>query len=512
MRRKLLVLAVIALTTVAIGATSVESISAATSAEASAVHWAISQEGQANAPDGTSWALQCLPFVQDAYVDGTGPHIPIQSIANPTGGWNKNTDPEDVWSGTFSAGTRGLSPTTPPYGALVFFDANSGYDPEVYSHVEIMGLNGEMIGTPGKASQVVFPETLRHHEAAGDFNTYVGWWLPDGAPVPVHAPVGTLSVVAKGIGMPDGLAVDAHGDLFIAEVGTADSGNYVVELTPGGKLSVVAGDGQGESGLTPGPATRSSVDGAGMAVDSQGDLFIADYYRDVVLEVTPARNLSVVAGVFAKAGPPKRGPATSSTLDGPVAVAVDGHGNLFIADRGNYVVEKVTPADMLSVVAGIGRGGPTKPGPATSSGMWPIGVAVDASGNLFIADGENYVVGEVTPAGKLSVVAGVPGKNGLEVPGPATSSDLPGLTAIALDRQGNLFIAENRGVVDEVSRAGELSVVAGDGKLGLPKPGPATKSGLGGLNGVAVDAQGDLFIADFGPTPYGPYSVEKVTF
>ena len=337
-------------------------------------------------------------------------------------------------------------------------------------------------------------------------------------PVPVQAPVGTLSVVAgdnprSDLGIPEGLAVDAHGDLFIAESGTADSGNYVVELTPGGKLSVVAGDGQGESGLTPGPATRSSVDGAGMAVDPQGDLFIADYYRDVVLEVTPARNLSVVAGVFAKAGPPKRGLATSSTLDGPVAVAVDAHGDLFIADRGNYVVEKVTPAGMLSVVAGIGNYGPTKPGPATRSGVWPFGVAVDASGNLFIADDANYVVDEVTPAGKLSVVAGVPDQRGPEVPGgPATSSDLGDVTAIAVDRQGDLFIAENGAVVDEVSRAGQLSVVAGDGKVGRPRPGPATKSGLGGLSGVAVNARGDLFIADCGPTPYGPYSVEKVTF
>ena len=181
MRRKLLVLAVIALIVATLGTTKSESASAATSAETSAVNWAISQEGHANAPDGASWALQCLPFVQDAYADGTGPNIPIQSIASPTGGWNTNTDPQDVWSGTFSAGTTGASSTAPPYGALVFFEAKPGYNPEDFSHVEIMGSNGEMIGTPGKAGQVVFPETLAQHAAARDYNTYVGWWLPDGA-------------------------------------------------------------------------------------------------------------------------------------------------------------------------------------------------------------------------------------------------------------------------------------------------------------------------------------------
>jgi hypothetical protein len=328
------------------------------------------------------------------------------------------------------------------------------------------------------------------------------------APAPTPPPVGTLSVVAKGIGIPFWLAADAHGNLFISE-----GGAYVVELTPAGKLSVVAGDGQSETAPTPGPATRSSVDGVGIAVDSKGNLFIADNFQDVVFEVTHAGILSIVAGVFGKPGPPKPGPATSSTLNGPCAVAVDAHGNLFIADEKNGDVEKVTPAGMLSVVAGIGRPGLTKPGPATRSGMFPLGVAVNANGDLFVADYGNNVVDEVTPGGDLSVVAGVSGKEGREVPGPATSSDLGTVAGVAVDRKGDLFIADAGDyVVEEVNRAGELSVVAGDGKSGRPRPGLATKSGLGGLNGVAVDAQGDLFIADMGTTPYGPGSVEKVTF
>jgi hypothetical protein len=153
---------------------------APTAAETSAVSWAIAQIGQTS-DGGTPWADLCLPFVQDSYQEGTGPHINIQSRAQPVGGWNSNTDPQDVWQGTFSTGTTGSSSTTPPYGALVFFDANSGYNPEDYSHVEIMGADGEMIGTPGTAGDPVFEETLAKHAKAGDYNTYVGWWLPDGS-------------------------------------------------------------------------------------------------------------------------------------------------------------------------------------------------------------------------------------------------------------------------------------------------------------------------------------------
>ncbi len=205
MRRKLSVLAVIALTVVAVGATGVEGVSAATSAEMSAVNWAGAQVGHTEY-EGVPWVDLCLPFVQDAYADGTGPHVPIQSIAHATGGWNANTDPQDVWSGTLSAGTTGGSSTTPPYGALVFFDAKSGYNPEDFSHVEIMGSNGEMIGTPGTPGQAVFEETLAQHEAAHDYNTYVGWWLPDG--VAGSQAVGTQLAELKGF---DTVAGDAFG-------------------------------------------------------------------------------------------------------------------------------------------------------------------------------------------------------------------------------------------------------------------------------------------------------------
>ena len=259
---------------------------------------------------------------------------------------------------------------------------------------------------------------------------------------------------------PSGVALDARGDLLIA-----DSGNNVVEeVTPAGRLSVVAGDGK-EGPPTPGPATKSALyDPSAVAVDASGDLFIADSDNEVVEEVTPAGRLSVVAGVDDHFGPPTPGPATKSYLGGPGGVALDARGDLFIADSLNNLVEEVTPVGKLSVVAGVvGHVGSPAPGPATKSDLFgPGGMALDVHGDLFIADEANNVVEEVTAAGKLSVVAGVAGHGGPPTPGPATKSDLYQPDGVALDAHGDLFIADYfNNVVEEVTPAGRLSVVAG---------------------------------------------------
>jgi serine/threonine-protein kinase len=191
------------------------------------------------------------------------------------------------------------------------------------------------------------------------------------------------------------VALDVHGDLFIAD----HANNMVEEVTPAGKLSVVAGT--GKPGLpTPGPAIKSALNApSGVALDAHGDLFIADSNNNVVEEVTPAGKLSVVAG-NGTLGPPVAGPATKSGLQGPSGVAVGAHGDLFIADWANNVVEEVTPTGKLSIAVGNGDEGPPTPGSATSSPLGganggPTGVVVGANGTLFVSDQGNNVIEEV---------------------------------------------------------------------------------------------------------------------
>jgi len=329
------------------------------------------------------------------------------------------------------------------------------------------------------------------------------------------APLGTLSIVA-GVGywgvpvagpatsspLTGGrMATDSLGNLYIA-----DMTNKVIErVTPGGTLSIVAGTGSGGA-PTPGPATSSALQSpSGVAVDSLGNLFISDDVRCVISKVDTTGQLSIVAG-NGTCDDPTPGPATSSALHYPNDVAVDSLGNLFIGGYEQFV-EKVTPDGTLSIFAGNGSFGDPTPGPATSSAMsYPVGMAVDSAGNLFIASGSNVIL-KVTPDGTLSIVAGN-GSFGAPTPGPATSSALQGPNDVAVDSAGNLFIADTgSNMIEKVTPEGTLSIVAGTGTDGAPTLGPATNSKLNLPYGVAVDSSGNLFISD---AMNG--LVEKVTF
>jgi sugar lactone lactonase YvrE len=235
-----------------------------------------------------------------------------------------------------------------------------------------------------------------------------------------------------------------------------------------------------------------------VAVDSSGNLIIADSQNSVIEKVTPSGTLSIIAGTPGSPGAPIPGPATSSPLDAPTGVAVDSAGNLYIADEGNNQIYKVTPSGTLSIIAGTGSSGTPTPGPATNSQFYsPADVAVDSVGNLYIADQGNNLIEKVTPSGTLSIIAGTPGSSGTPTPGPATSSPLNNPLGVAVDSSGNLYIADqSNNVIEEVTPSGTLSIIAGTGSLGAATPGPATSSPLRYPDGVAVDSAGNFYIGD----------------
>jgi hypothetical protein len=147
---------------------------AATSLETDAVTWAIRQIGS------KAYGNLCLQFAQEAYQKGA--NLPIQSLTR-YGSFSSSTYPQEVWADGFRKGITGGSDTTPPYGALVFYNASGpgAGDPSDYSHVTIMGSDGEMISTPDVVDEnAVHYETMGQVAAAHPYNTYVGWWLPDG--------------------------------------------------------------------------------------------------------------------------------------------------------------------------------------------------------------------------------------------------------------------------------------------------------------------------------------------
>jgi len=291
--------------------------------------------------------------------------------------------------------------------------------------------------------------------------------------------------------------VDAAGNLYIA----SDVSSRIRKVTASGVISTVVGNGtRGFSG-DGGPAASAQLNFPyGVAVDVVGNLYIADDGNNRVRKVSAGGVISTVAGngTFGFGG--DGGPATSAQLYEPSGVAVDVAGNLYIADTANNRVRKVTVAGVISTVAGNGTSGFSGDGgPATSAQLnLPSGVVVDVADNLYIADTINNRVRKVTVAGVISTVAGNGTAGFSGDGGPATSAQLNAPNGVAVDAAGNLYIADGNNVVREVT-AGAISTVAGNGKIGFSGDGgPATSAQLNVPSGVALDAAGNLYIAEVG--------------
>ncbi|MGB8842932.1 MAG: hypothetical protein WCC64_17900 [Aliidongia sp.] len=262
---------------------------------------------------------------------------------------------------------------------------------------------------------------------------------------------------------PTAVAVDSTGRVFVA-----DAGNRRIRMfTPGGDITTVAGGGgtSGVDGLGDGgPATAANLAfPQGVAVDGKGNIYIADTFNRLVRVFTVGGTISVAAGTPGSSGfGGDGGPATSALLDSPQAVAVDGAGNIYIADNGSHVIRRFTLGGTIATIAGTpnqaGYGGDG--GPATTALLnGPSGLTVDAAGDIFIADSGNGVIRKIAPGGMITTVAGGgtnPGTDGLGEGGPAQLATLAMPSGLAIDG-GNLLIADT---ADDLVRSVSTSVPA----------------------------------------------------
>jgi sugar lactone lactonase YvrE len=293
---------------------------------------------------------------------------------------------------------------------------------------------------------------------------------------------------------PLDVAVDSAGNLYISDSSADRDNQRVRKVTRGGLITI---------GLAP-----LEYPPTGVALDAAGNLYIVDSENHIVVKVTTGGVFSTVAGTdrgvfggvsgFGGDG----GPATSALLNRPTYIAVDAAGNLYIADFRNQRVRKVTPDRLITTVAGNGElGFSGDGGPATSAQLnSPTGVAVDAAGNLYIADSLNQRVRKVTPDGLINTVAGNGALGFSGDGGPATSAQLNSPEGIAVDSAGNLYIVDSFNQrVRKVSPSGVISTVAGNGASGFSGDGgPATSAQLNDPKGIAVDDAGNLYVADTG--------------
>jgi len=273
-------------------------------------------------------------------------------------------------------------------------------------------------------------------------------------------------------------------------------------LGDGRVITTVAGGGTNYPG-DGGPATNAGLSYLqGVAVDASGNLFIADTGRSLIRKVDTNGLITTVAGGGTNSAVNYNGPATNATLSGPSSVAVDASGNLFIADTGHNLIRKADSNGIIATVAGGGTNSAVNyNGPAANASLdSPFGVAVDASGNLFISDTWHYVIRKVDTNGLISTVAGNGAQGYSGDHGPATNASLFRPSGVALDTLGNLFIADTvNNVIRKVDTNGIITTVAGNYNTGGSyggDGGQATNASLDLPYDAAPDTLGNLFIAD----------------
>lgn len=335
------------------------------------------------------------------------------------------------------------------------------------------GFSGD--GGPGTQAQLDFPSGLA---VAADGSVYVSDMMNNR--VRKISPQGIITTVA-GTGVsgfsgdggpavsaqlrqPHGLAIDASGNLYIA------TNSRVRRITPQGIISTVVGDGTYRHDGDNGPATRASLAGATwVAVNNDGELFVTEEHH--LRKVTRDGVITTIAGEGAggRAG-------TSLKPLNPIDVAVDGGGSVFVADK--YMVRKVAPDGRMTIIAG---------NPAVD-----VAIAVDNAGNLYVADPSESCIRKISPAGAVLLEIGCPS----DTNGPAVR--LAGPHGIALDGAGNLFVADsgaNR--IRRISTDGTVTVVAGSGRAGYSGDGSAAlRAQLNFPTDILVNAAGEIYIAD----------------
>ena len=305
----------------------------------------------------------------------------------------------------------------------------------------------------------------------------------------------TVTAAAAGFPSPFGVAVDGAGNVYVA-----DSVSHTIrKITPAGVVSTLAGLAL-SAGSTDGTGSAARFSQPrGVAVDAAGNVYVADRVNQTIRKITPAGAVSTLAGLAGSAGSAD-GTGNAARFDNPGGVAVDAAGNVYVGDFNNNSIRKITPAGVVSTLAGFSGIFGSADGTGSEARFnSPFGVAVDGAGNVYVADTGNNTIREITPAGVVSTLAGLAGSTG-STDGTYGAARFNSPFGVAVDAAGTVYVADT---VNNTIRkmtpfldGGDVSTLAGLAGSSGNTDGTGSAARFTFPRGVAVDAAGNVYVAD----------------
>ncbi len=335
--------------------------------------------------------------------------------------------------------------------------------------------------------------TIRKITSAGTVTTLAG--LAAGYP-PAAGSVGATDgagSVAR-LNFPQSVAVDTAGNLYVADT----HNNTIRKITAAGIVSTLAGVAPAQSlGATDATGSSARFSGPhGLAADAVGNLYVADTLNSTIRKIAANGAVTTLAGTAGTIGSAD-GQGAGASFRYPYGLATDAAGNVFIADTYNHVVRKITPGGLVTTLAGgAGINGPTDgTGPAARFN-YPKGIAVDSAGNAYVADTNSGTIRKITATGGVTTFAGLVGGFGT-TDGPGPTARFSMAEGVAVDNAGNVYVADTGNfTIRKITSAGVVSTLAGTAGISGLVDGPSGTARFNGPEGVVVDAAGNVFVAD----------------
>jgi streptogramin lyase len=295
---------------------------------------------------------------------------------------------------------------------------------------------------------------------------------------------------------PFGVAVDPAGNVYVADV----ENNAIRKIDTAGNVTTLAGLGPLMEGFADGDAsTALFFSPRGVAVDSTGNVYVADGNNQAIRKIDTAGNTTTIANTAGAVGFVDGDPATARFFN-PVGLAVDAAGNVYVCDQQNHAIRKIDPAGNTTTIANTsGTFGFADGDAATARFSQPSGLCLDGSGNIYVADTANDAIRKIDSSGMTTTLLG--GVQGF-VDGAATAARFDSPSGIAIDAAGNLYVSDYRNdAVRWIDPALNTTTIGGAGgppPLNVPgfSGGDAATSKFAGTGGLAVDSQGRIWVVD----------------